>query len=209
MAEQKKGAKSKVVGKFVTPKGSFKYAWLDKPDNSEYGKGKYKCAILLPMGVKENDDFAKKLNELHKAAKGKSDSKPAKDGSAIADKALEDGDDSGKKEALRGHWVITAKSKQKPEQKAADGRTVLKETAKSGDFGRISLAAAEYDTGSNKGVTLYLNGIKLLERRAQSDLGFEDESDEYENDSTEASIDEDESGGSTEGKSGKDDDEDF
>ncbi|HEF4733027.1 ssDNA-binding protein [Burkholderia multivorans] len=198
MAEAKK--KSKIIGKFVTPKGVFQYAWLDKPDNSEYGKGKYKCAILLEQGVKENDEFAKKLNDLHKAARGKSDAKPAKDGSALADAAAEEGND--KKERLRGFWVITAKSKQKPEQKAADGKTNLKETAKSGDFGRMSIAAAEYDTGSNKGVTLYLNGIKLLERRAQSDLGFEDESDDYENDEGSPSLSEDETDDSS-------DDQDF
>ncbi|AOK28862.1 MULTISPECIES: ssDNA-binding protein [Burkholderia] len=201
MAEAKK--KSKIVGKFVTPKGVFQYAWLDKPDNSEYGKGKYKCAILLEQGVKENDEFAKKLNDLHKAARGKNDAKPAKDGSALADEAAEEGND--KKERLRGFWVITAKSKQKPEQKAADGKTSLKETAKSGDFGRLSVAAAEYDTGSNKGVTLYLNGVKLLERRAQSDLGFEDESEDYENDEGTPSLNEDESDDS----SAAGDDKDF
>ncbi|WP_179255420.1 ssDNA-binding protein [Burkholderia sp. HI2714] len=187
----------------MTPKGVFQYAWLDKPDNSEYGKGKFKCAILLEQGVAENDAFAKKLNELHKAAKGKNDAKPAKDGSALADAAAEDGND--KKERLRGFWVITAKSKQKPEQKAADGKTTLKESAKSGDYGRMSVAAAEYDTGSNKGVTLYLNGIKLLERRAQSDLGFEDESEDYENDEGTPSLNEDESDDS----STSSDDQDF
>jgi hypothetical protein len=204
MAEAKKG-KSKIVGKFVTPKGVFKYAWLSKPDNSEYGKGKYKCAILLEQGVKENDDFAAKLNALHKVAKGKVDARPAKDGSALADAAQEEGND--KKESLRGHWVITAKSKQKPEQKAADGKTDLRETVKSGDYGRLSIAASEYDTGSNRGVTLYLNGVKLLERRAQSDLGFDDETDDYENDDAQPSISEDESEDSE--KSTSDDDQDF
>ncbi|WP_197341594.1 ssDNA-binding protein [Ralstonia solanacearum] len=177
MAEAKK--KSKIIEKCVSPKGIFIYAWLAKPDNSEYGKGKFKCAILLEKGVKVNDEFAKKLNAAHKAAKGKLDSRPAKDGDELAE-------DNEKKEKLRGYWVITAKTKQKPTQKAADGKTELKETARSGDFGRMSVALAEYDTGANKGVTLYLNGIKLLERRAGEDLGFEDESDEYENDEGEA-----------------------
>lgn len=192
MAEKK--GKSKIVGKFVTPKGAFQYAWLDKPDNSEYGKGKYKCAILLEQGVPENDEFAAKLNALHKTAKGKADAKPAKDGSALADAAMEEGND--KKERLRGFWVITAKSKQKPTQKAADGKTDLKDTARSGDYGRMSVAAAEYDTGSNKGVTLYLNGIKLLKRNAGPDLGFDDESDDYENDEGTPSLNSDESGDS-------------
>lgn len=186
MADKKK---SKIIEKCVTPKGIFNYAWLAKRDTSEYGKNKYKCAILLEQGVPENDAFAKKLNDLHKAAKGKADSKPAKDGSALADAAMEEGND--KKERLRGFWVITAKSNNKPEQKAADGKTDLKDTARSGDFGRMSVALAEYDTGSNKGLTLYLNGIKLLERRAGHDLGFEDESEDYENDDQEGSTDED------------------
>jgi hypothetical protein len=198
MADAKK--KSKIIEKCVTPKGVFMYAWLAKPDNSEYGKGKYKCAILLEQGVKANDDFAKKLNEAHKAAKGKLDSRPAKDGSKLADEAMEQGND--KKERLRGFWVITAKTKQKPVQKAADGKTDLKATARSGDFGRMSVAIAEYDTGSNKGVTLYLNGIKLLERRAQDDTGFDDESDDYDNDDAEGSTGDDESDESSDSDAG-------
>jgi hypothetical protein len=205
MAEAKK--KSKIIEKCVTPKGVFMYAWLDKPDNSEYGKGKYKAAILLEQGVKENDAFAKKLNDAHKAAKGKADSKPAKDGSALADAAQEEDAENTKKEKLRGFWVITAKTNQKPSQVAADGKTKLGETARSGDYGRLSVALAEYDTGSNKGLTLYLNGVKLLERRSGAgDLGFEDETDDYENDTTPASMDSDESDDS---QSGSGDSKDF
>ncbi|AMR79426.1 ssDNA-binding protein [Cupriavidus nantongensis] len=200
MADAKK--KSKIIEKAVTPKGTLIYAWVDKPDNSEYGKGKYKCGILLEKGVKANDEFAKKLNSLHKAAKGKSDARPAKDGDELAE-------DNEKKEKLRGFWVITAKSQNKPSQKAADGKTDLKETARSGDFGRLSVAIAEYDAGANKGVTLYLNGLKLLERRAGHDLGFEDESDDYENDAAEGSDTSEDDDGDNGGNQGAGDDSDF
>lgn len=196
MADSKK--KSKIIEKCVTPPGIFTYAWLAKPDNSEYGKGKYKCALRLEKGIKANDEFAKKLNALHKAAKGKADSRPAKDGDELAE-------DNEKKENLRGYWLITAKTQNKPKQVGADGKTELKDTARSGDFGRMAVGIAEYDTGANKGVTLYLNGIKLLERRAADDLGFDDESDEYEVDDREGET-EDRSGDKDESS---DDNSDF
>ncbi|MDM0006470.1 DUF2815 family protein [Variovorax sp. J22G73] len=171
MAEAKK--KVKVVLKGVTPKGVFVWAWVDKPDNSEYGKGKYKCAQKLEKGVPENDAFARKLRELHKAAKGKADTCPIKDG----DKLAEDNEEKNGK--FRGFWLLTAKSKNKPEQIDAK-KNPLKATAKSGDFGRLSVAAAEFDTGANKGITLYLNALQLLERRAASAVDdFDDEGDEY------------------------------
>lgn len=189
MAEKKK---TKVVLKGATPAGTLTWAWLEKPDTSEYGKNKYKVTILLKKGEGKNDEFAKKLNDLHKAAKGKADTRPAKDGDAMAE-------ENEKREAMRGFWVLSFKSNNKPEQVDASKKP-LKLSAKSGDFGKVAFAAAEFDTGANKGVTLYLNAVQLLERRAPSATdAFGDESDEYGEDTAEAP---------TQDRSGDDDDDD-
>lgn len=161
--------KTKIVYKGATPAGTLTWAWLDKPDNSEYGKGKYKCALRLEKGVAANDAYARKIIDLHKAAKGKKDTCPIKDGDAMAE-------ENEKRENMRGFWVLSAKSKNKPDQVDAL-RNPLKATAKSGDLGKLSIAVSEFDTGANKGVTIYLNKVQLLERRANDDDGFEDETD--------------------------------
>jgi hypothetical protein len=197
MAEAKK--KVNVVYKGVTPAGVFAWAWVDKPDNSEYGKGKYKCALKLAKGEGKNDEFARKLIDLHKAAKGKKDTCPVKDGDAMAE-------DNDKREGMRGFWVLSAKSKNKPDQIDAK-KVALKATAKSGDFGKLAIAAAEFDTGANKGVTLYLNALQLLERRAASSTDDFDTEDEYAGDTAAAPTEEREE--KTEGGSASDDDEDF
>lgn len=168
----------KVVYKGRTPAGIATWAWVEKPDNSEYGKGKYKCALKLEKGVEVNDAYARKLIDLHKAAKGKKDTCPVKDGDALAE-------ENEKRENMRGFWVLTAKSKNKPEQVDAKKKPLVA-TAKSGDLIKLSIAAAEFDTGANKGVTLYLNALQLLERRAASAVDDFDDEDDYEADSARA-----------------------
>lgn len=167
MADKK--PKTKIVYKGATPPGLFTWLWVEKPDNSEYGKGKFKAALRLKKGEAKNDEYARKIIDLHKAAKGKAATCPVKDGDKMAE-------ENEKREGMRGFWVLSAKSKNKPEQVDAFN-TPLKATAKSGDFGRLAIAASEFDTGANKGVTLYLNALRLLERRAASaidDFGDED-----------------------------------
>jgi hypothetical protein len=175
MADKK--PKTKTVYKGATPAGILTYAWLDKRDTSEYGKNKFKCSLRLKKGEGKNDEYARVLLDLHKAAKGKRDTAPIKDGDALAE-------DNEKKENMRGFWLLSAKTNNKPEQIDAK-KNPLAATAKSGDWGKLSIGAAEYDTGANKGITLYLNKVQLLERRANDDDGF-DEEDDYEADTKKA-----------------------
>lgn len=187
--------KTKVLEKLVTPPGTAKYAWLDKPDNSEYGKGKYKCGQLLEKGDPKVEALVQKLRDLHKAHKGKASNFPVKDGDALAE-------EDEKKESLRGHWLIVAKTKQKPDLRNS-AKQIIKDAPRSGDLVRLAVAVASFDTGANKGITLYLNAVQLLERRAVSggDM-FDDVSDEYEAAS-------DTSGGRSDDNDDGDDDGDF
>ena len=173
----------KVTENIVTPAGTFKWTWLDKPDTSPKGKNKFKTAIILTKdNGGPNDTLAKKLNDLHKSVKGKTDKRPAKDGDAMVE-------DDSKNEWARGSWVITAKTKEKPKMVAADGKTVLAQPPRTGDFGRLICYATDYDADGTTGVSLYLNGVKLLKRnntggRDLGDVGG-DESGEYGVDETE------------------------
>ncbi|QNK67700.1 ssDNA-binding protein [Variovorax sp. PAMC26660] len=114
-------------------------------------------------------------------------------------------EDNEKREGMRGYWVLSAKSKNKPEQ-VDSKKAPLKASAKSGDFGKLSIAAAEFDTGANKGVTLYLNALQLLERRAASAVDDFDEEDEFDGDTKPAETTERED---DEGGEKPEDDEDF
>ena len=192
--------KTNVVFKGITPAGIATWAWLDKPDNSEYGKGKFKCALKLEKGDEKNDAFARKIIDLHKAAKGKKDTVPVKDGDAMAE-------DNEKRESMRGFWVLTAKTNKKPDQVDAKKKP-LAQTARSGDLVKLNIAAAEFDTGANKGVTLYLHAVQLLERRALSAADAFDEEDEYAADTASAETSESDDSDDRGDSSGSDD-EDF
>lgn len=171
MAEEK--AKTTPLLKGATPAGILTWAWLEKPD-TKFGKSQFKAALRLEKGVKANEDFVKKINDLHKSVKGKTDQRPFKDGDAMAE-------DNEKRENLRGFWVCTFKSKNKPEQMDAK-RNPLKVTARSGDLAKISFSLVGMDTGTFKGATAYLNKVMLLERRANDDDGFGDGDPDYEAD---------------------------
>lgn len=171
MAEAK--AKTTPLLKGATPKGILTWAWLEKPD-TKFGKSQYKAALRLEKGIPENDAFVKKINDLHKSVKGKTDQRPFKDGDVLAE-------DNEKRENLRGFWVMTFKSKNKPEQMDAK-RNELKVSARSGDLAKISFSLVGMDTGTFKGATAYLNKIMLLERRANDDDGFGEGDEDYEAD---------------------------
>jgi hypothetical protein len=164
----------KIIEKGVSPAGIFQWTWLDKPD-TKFDKTQYKNTLCLPKGSEAGDAFAKKLNDAHKAAKGKAEHRPAKDGDAMAE-------DDEKKERFRGFWVITFKTKNKPELRGPKGKNdVLAVAPRSGDFGKVAYAIGQMSEGTFKGVTMYLNAVQLLERRSTSGGadGFDDESDEY------------------------------
>lgn len=166
--------KTEILEQLATPKGTAKYAWLEKPDNSEYGKNKYKCWVLLEKGVEANDKFAQKIKDLHKQCKGKADSCPVKDGDELAE-------ENEKQEAFRGFWAVKASTKKKPALRNPANKPLVGPAPRSGDLVRLALAAAKFDTGANKGCTLYLNAVQLLERRTNDGSNlFGDESAEYE-----------------------------
>jgi hypothetical protein len=164
--------KTQILEKIVTPVGTAKWAWLEKPDTSEFGKNKYKCALVLDKGDAKAEALVKKLRDLHKQHKGKADASPVKDGDAMAE-------DNEKNESLRGKWLISAKSSNAPGL-VDSAKKKLAKAPRSGDLVKLAVALASYDTGANKGVTLYLNAVQLLERRAQDGADmFEDESENF------------------------------
>lgn len=186
---------NKVKENMVTPAGTLRWTWLDKPDSSPKGKNKFKTAIVLDKdNGGKNDALAKKLLDLHKSVKGKRDKAPVKDGDAMAE-------DDQKNEWARGKWVMTAKSKDRPQCVAAN-RTPLAKVPNTGDLAKLVIYVTDYDVDGSTGVAALLNGVQLLERRNKGrDVSsmFEDESDEYGTDTAEADTTERDGEGEGEG----------
>jgi hypothetical protein len=87
---------------------------------------------------------------------------------------LKDGDDqTGEKEypELKGHWYMQPSSKDRPGVAQLDGAGKpvsveddheIASLVYGGMFGKVSLNFATYDTGTNKGVTCYINNVLAL-----------------------------------------------
>lgn len=168
---------AKTVAKFISPKAIARFCWCEKPDT--FGdRPKYKLTISIPKGDEKFDAVVRNILAEHKKVKGKADKAPIKDGDRLAE-------DNEKAERDRGHWVLTPKTSEKPVCVGPDGKTVLKKAAQNGDLVKVAVGAALYEyrgkdgkQAPQAGVTLYLNKVQVLERRAE-DNPFDDESGDY------------------------------
>lgn len=189
MAEKKK------FPTLVTPRGTAKYAWLNKPDTkfSQKPEGEYKVRILIEDNA-ESRAFCEKVIELAKAFAKESDIK-LKKGFHVPfvfpedvdedDFIPEEGKDNPKfTEDYRGKIFFEAKSVFKPglidSKKNELPATVY---PMSGDQIKIKIAIAPYD-GLGSGVALKLNVVQLIEKNTSfsgkpNTDGF-DEEDGYE-----------------------------
>lgn len=74
MANQKTQMTKLTGGKMVTPVGTARFAYIDHPDDSVFGKGRYRLTIVFDKTDPEFVTFAKKvaaLNKVHEAATGR------------------------------------------------------------------------------------------------------------------------------------------
>jgi hypothetical protein len=168
--------KSKIVHKAVTPVGTATWVNIETPDTSKLGKNKYKCGLMMPKGVADVEALVALLKDEHKKAGGKGSRSPVKDGDAMAE------EDAEKYERFRGSYVITAKSKAKPGVVGPRGGAgqQLQQAPGSGDLIRLAIAVGTYQGDEGDGVTLYLNGVQVLERRAMvGTTAFDDLSSTY------------------------------
>lgn len=178
----------KVKETLITPAGEFRHVWLDKPDTSPLGKNKFKTTIVLPKGVPAHDALAKKLNDLHKSVKGAKAKAPVKDGDAYIE-AADDEEQAKKRSWAQGAWFLTAKTNKLERKDLVDAKKKrLAVSPRSGDFGKLAIFVTDYSADGSTGVSAYLNGVQLLERRNHGTDGASgfDEEDEYEGDAAKA-----------------------
>ncbi len=137
----------------ISPEGVAAYAWLDKPD-TKFDAIKYKVTLVLPKGVKENDEFVKAIRAAHAEAGNGKNEGPAKDGEAR------------KEDEFNDKWTIEFHTKNPPKQvDALKAELPAGQTARSGDLVRIAFNPATYD-GFGGGITLYLNAVQIIDKRA-------------------------------------------
>jgi len=140
---------------FATTVGTANFAWLNKPDvGSEYSDGKYKVTIAF----QKDDPMVAVLKATIKEAAQREfgDTIPAG-----FHNPLRDGDESGK-EQLAGMVFVAMKSINKPTTVDAANKELPDSVIiMSGDTIRCAGSAKAYN-GKNKGVSFYLDMVKLI-----------------------------------------------
>lgn len=142
---------------FATTAGTAHFAWLNKPDTgSEYSDGKYKVTVAF----QKDDPVIKQLKATIKDAAQREfgDKIPAN-----FHNPLKDGDASGK-EQYAGMTFLTMKSTRQPTLVDAKNFELPNNVLiMSGDTVRVAGAAKAYN-GAQKGVSLYLDMVKLISK---------------------------------------------
>jgi hypothetical protein len=139
------------------------YSYLREPDaGREFSDNKYKTTLLIDKN--DEDGLAIIRDACAKAAKAEwpqgipsGIKSPLRDGAEKADKDAD----------LANYYMVTFKSQKAPSLYDSAGKPLAGDVnIFSGDQVRVAGAAGAYVAGGNKGVTLYLNGVQLVEKKA-------------------------------------------
>ena len=154
------------MGKLVTGKVRFSYANVFEPRETIGGDSKYSVMLLIPKSdsVTYNrimDEINKTLQESIDVFKGVMTSNPklpVHDGDGLK----QSGEAYGPE--CKGHWVLTASSKDTPEVVDAQCNPIISRTDfYSGCYGRASLRFYAYNQSGNKGIGCGLGNVQKLE----------------------------------------------
>ena len=140
------------------------YTYLDKPDTEgQYADGKYKITVSFDAADPFVEKLQAKIADL--AAEQWGDKLPRN-----VNLMLKDEQDTPN-EAFAGRVFFRAKTAQQPTMVDAKN-TTLPASVKifSGDLVRVGITLAVYD-GAQKGVTAYLDAVKLIEKRSGGSTG--------------------------------------
>ena len=139
------------------------FSYLREPDQGrEFSDGKYKITLLIDKADEEGLKIIR--DACGKAAASEWPEgiptglkSPVRDGAEKADKNPD----------FANYFMVTFKSQKAPALYDAAGKPLAGDVnIFSGDTVRVAGAAGAYIAGGNKGVTLYLNGVQLVEKRA-------------------------------------------
>ena len=150
----------------VTGKCRFSYANVFQPRKSdENAEAKYELTLLIPKSDKKT--YQKVMDAIEAAsAKGKAkfgDKWPAKPKHTLkdGDGYKDNGDAYGPE--CKGHWVLRASSKSKPQVVDANRNDILDATeVYSGCYGRASINFYPFVVPSNKGISCGLGNVQKL-----------------------------------------------
>jgi hypothetical protein len=176
MAAQKKVKLPRVV----TPVGTLVYVWADKPDDkfaTETVPAKYKASIILDPATPGVEEFMKDLKAKGIAAAAALDVE-LEEGFKFAKSTPKDKGTKKKpiKEEFQGMYVLEAKTgaDYPPRRKDAANNLIEEDgVIRSGDIGRLALTVSAYEAFGS-GISLRLNAIQLIEKRATGGAGDDD-----------------------------------
>lgn len=153
--------------KIVTGKVRFSYVNVFEARSLEGGEEKYSVTLLIPKvdTVTYNKIIQGLNNALNEAVsstfngvKPTNPKFPIYDGDGVRPS----GEPFG--EECKGHWVITANSKERPEVVDSNLNPIIsKSDFYSGCYGRASIVFYAYNKNGNKGVGCGLNNLQKLE----------------------------------------------
>ncbi len=155
------------MAQVVTGKVRFSYLNVFEPRSNNGGEPKYSVTLLIPktdVATKQAIDNAisQALQEgLSSKFNGQMPARPATplyDGDGVRPNGEEFGDEA------KGHWVITASSKQQPGLVDAQTQPIISQNALySGCYGRADINFFAYNAAGKKGVGCGLNNLQKLE----------------------------------------------
>lgn len=153
--------------KIVTKKVRFSYVNVFEPRALEGGEPKYSVTLLIPKSDTEtynkiveamNKTLTEAVADVFKGVMPATPKFPIYDGDGLRP----GGEPFG--EECKGHWVITANSKERPEVVDIAVQPIMsKSDFYSGCYGRASIVFFAYNTNGNKGIGCGLNNIQKLE----------------------------------------------
>lgn len=171
--------------KIISPKGKLSYPHLfERHTKGDYPSDMYETLLLIP---KSTDISALKEaceSLLQETFKGK-----FKDISELEHPPIKDGDDYT--DDRKGHWVIKAKSDNRPQVVGPNPKIVIddKEEVYGGRWARLSLNLYSYNKAGKKGISFGLRNVQLLEKGEK--LGGASASDPSKEFAEETVVDED------------------
>tara|TARA_B110001452_G_C15070963_1_gene373792 strand:+ start:143 stop:721 length:579 start_codon:yes stop_codon:yes gene_type:complete len=151
-------AKKSLYVNFATTEGVANYAWLNKPDQgNEFSDNKFKVTVAW----NKDDPMVSKLQAIV------ADAGTREFGETLPssfNNPLKDGD-AGDKEQFKGKVYATFKSTRRPGQVDAKNFELPEDVIiMGGDKVRVAAAAKAYN-GAQKGVSFYLDMVKLIEKQ--------------------------------------------
>ena len=199
MATKPTAKKKKLFGKedghsAVSPLGVAAFAHVRQPDtDGQYADNKYKITLKLTKGEPAAEKFVKDLRSWCEEARKKQMEAWGKKKLEAFD-PVKDGDEKDDAEAKgwAGYWLVTAKSKNKPNVYDSK-KTIVPDAVKvfSGDGVKVFIGTAPFEqpVQAKGGISIYLNGVQLLSKNSNgfnAADAFEEEEDGYVSDSAPA-----------------------